>query len=130
MRKSHISDKERDIQTATEKIRRKCEEQKQQNTILLEEIARLNKKLEESLAGLQAASRLGDQVETKTAQINDLKEQGKFASRLKCMFLQVLCNRDLKFLYYIVNFRAINIMYSIVCRLYRKSISASSRMCS
>lgn len=50
---------------------------KRQNSYLQEEIAHLNKKLEESLAGLQAATRLGDQVETKTAQINDLKEQGK-----------------------------------------------------
>lgn len=50
---------------------------KRQNINLQEEIAHLNTKLEESLAGLQAATRLGDQVETKTAQINDLKEQGK-----------------------------------------------------
>ncbi|CAK1594890.1 unnamed protein product [Parnassius mnemosyne] len=68
-------EKERDIANATEKIRNKMEEAKNQNQRLQEEIARLNSKLEESLAGLQAASRLGDQVETKTAQINDLKEQ-------------------------------------------------------
>lgn len=49
-----------------------------QNEALQREIARLNSKLEESVAGLQAATRLGDQVETKTAQINDLKEQGAY----------------------------------------------------
>ncbi|CAK1549153.1 unnamed protein product [Leptosia nina] len=68
-------DKERDIQAATEKIRNKMEDVKHQNLNLQGEISRLNAKLEESIAGLQAASRLGDQVETKTAQINDLKEQ-------------------------------------------------------
>ncbi|CAH2061729.1 unnamed protein product, partial [Iphiclides podalirius] len=68
-------EKERDIAAATEKIRKKMEDTKNLNQRLQDEIARLNAKLEESLAGLQAASRLGDQVETKTAQINDLKEQ-------------------------------------------------------
>ncbi|KAL0810274.1 hypothetical protein ABMA28_010436 [Loxostege sticticalis] len=68
-------DKERDIHTATEKIRNKMEDLKRENHGLRDELARLNAKLEEALAGLQAASRLGDQVETKTAQINDLKEQ-------------------------------------------------------
>ncbi|XP_045781136.1 thyroid receptor-interacting protein 11-like isoform X1 [Maniola jurtina] len=68
-------DKERDIHNATEKIRNKMEDVKRQNEMLQHEIARLNGKLEESIAGLQAATRLGDQVETKTAQINDLKEQ-------------------------------------------------------
>lgn len=52
------------------------EELKRENQVLQTEISRLNAKLEESLAGLQAASRLGDQVETKRAEINDLKEQG------------------------------------------------------
>ncbi|KAH9632435.1 hypothetical protein HF086_010828 [Spodoptera exigua] len=69
-------DKERDIHTATEKIRNKMEEQKRENQGLQIEISRLNAKLEEALAGLQAASRLGDQVEMKRAEINDLKEQG------------------------------------------------------
>ncbi|KAG6465031.1 hypothetical protein O3G_MSEX014890 [Manduca sexta] len=69
-------DKERDIHAATEKIRNKMEDQRRQNNKLQEEIARLNAKLEEASAGLQAAARLGDQVETKTAQINDLKDQG------------------------------------------------------
>ncbi|CAH0598611.1 unnamed protein product [Chrysodeixis includens] len=68
-------DKERDIHTATEKIRNKMEELKRQNQDLHSEITSLNSKLEESLAGLRAATRLGDQVETKCAQINDLKEQ-------------------------------------------------------
>ncbi|XP_052742860.1 thyroid receptor-interacting protein 11 isoform X2 [Bicyclus anynana] len=68
-------DKERDIHSATEKIRNQMEEVKRQNDALRNEIARLNGKLEESVAGLKAATRLGDQVETKTAQINDLKEQ-------------------------------------------------------
>ncbi|XP_068624368.1 thyroid receptor-interacting protein 11-like [Battus philenor] len=68
-------EKERDIAAATEKIRNKLEDIKNQNLKLKDEITRLNSKLEESLAGLQAASRLGDQVETKSAQINDLKEQ-------------------------------------------------------
>lgn len=72
-----FTDKERDIHTATEKIRNKMEDLKRENHGLRDELARLNAKLEEALAGLQAASRLGDQVETKTAQINDLKEQGK-----------------------------------------------------
>lgn len=53
------------------------EDIKRHNEVLQQEILRLNGKLEESIAGLQAATRLGDQVETKTAQINDLKEQGK-----------------------------------------------------
>ncbi|RVE51900.1 hypothetical protein evm_003520 [Chilo suppressalis] len=68
-------DKERDIHSATEKIRNKMEDLKRENLNLMDEISRLNSKLEEAMAGLQAASRLGDQVETKTAQINDLKEQ-------------------------------------------------------
>ncbi|CAG9789951.1 unnamed protein product [Diatraea saccharalis] len=68
-------DKERDIETATEKIRNKMEDLKAENHDLMDEITKLNSKLEDALAGLQAASRLGDQVETKTAQINDLKEQ-------------------------------------------------------
>lgn len=73
----NITDKERDIQTATEKIRNKMEDLKRQNSSLNDEISRLNNKLDESLAGLQAATRLGDQLETRTAQMNDLKEQGK-----------------------------------------------------
>ncbi|KAJ8705906.1 hypothetical protein PYW07_010683 [Mythimna separata] len=68
-------DKERDTHAATEKIRNKMEEVKRENQSLQSEISRLNAKLEEALAGLQAASRLGDQVETKRAEINDLKEQ-------------------------------------------------------
>ncbi|XP_032524396.2 thyroid receptor-interacting protein 11 isoform X2 [Danaus plexippus] len=68
-------DKERDIHAATEKIRNKTEEFRRANEELRNEISRLHKKLEESSAGLKAATRLGDQVETKTAQINDLKEQ-------------------------------------------------------
>lgn len=68
-------DKERDIHAATEKIRNKVEDLKGHNSVLRGEINRLEEKLAEALAGLQAASRLGDQVETKTAQINDLKEQ-------------------------------------------------------
>ncbi|KAM3968617.1 LOW QUALITY PROTEIN: uncharacterized protein ACR2FA_012176 [Aphomia sociella] len=68
-------DKERDVHAATEKIRNKMEDLKRENNELRDEISRLNHKLEESLAGLRAATRLGDQVETKTAQINDLKEQ-------------------------------------------------------
>lgn len=72
-----ITDKERDIQTATEKIRNKMEDLKRQNSSLHDEITRLNNKLDESLTGLQAATRLGDQLETRTAQMNDLKEQGK-----------------------------------------------------
>ncbi|XP_072933789.1 uncharacterized protein [Epargyreus clarus] len=68
-------DKERDIHNATEKIRNQMQSIKQDNDNLRLEIGKLNAKLEESKAGLQAATRLGDQVETKTAQINDLKEQ-------------------------------------------------------
>lgn len=71
-----ITEKEQDIRAATEKIRNKMEEIKRENSGLHQEIDRLNAKLEESLTGLRAASRLGDQLETKTAQINDLKEQG------------------------------------------------------
>ncbi|KOB73268.1 putative slender lobes protein [Operophtera brumata] len=48
---------------------------KRENSGLHDEIVRLNNKLDESLAGLQAASRLGDQLDTRTAQMNDLKEQ-------------------------------------------------------
>ncbi|XP_048000222.1 thyroid receptor-interacting protein 11-like isoform X2 [Leguminivora glycinivorella] len=70
-------DKERDIHAATEKIRNKMEDLKKENGGLQKEIEKLNVKLQESLAGLQAATRLGDQLETKTAQINDLKEQVK-----------------------------------------------------
>ncbi|CAB3236611.1 unnamed protein product [Arctia plantaginis] len=70
-------DKERDIHSATEKIRNRMEDLKYQNNELHKEIEVLNRKLEEALAGLQAATRLGDQVETKTAQINDLKDQVK-----------------------------------------------------
>lgn len=73
----YSTDKERDIHSATEKIRNKMEALKVENRGLRIEIEKLNTKLEEVLAGLQAATRLGDQVETKTAQINDLKEQGK-----------------------------------------------------
>lgn len=58
------------------------EDLKRDNLSYQDEISRLNAKLEEALAGLQAASRLGDQLETKTAQINDLKEQGKVFSLL------------------------------------------------
>lgn len=58
------------------------EDIKRHNEVLQQEILRLNGKLEESIAGLQAATRLGDQVETKTAQINDLKEQGKSGCNL------------------------------------------------
>ncbi|XP_053620600.1 thyroid receptor-interacting protein 11-like isoform X2 [Plodia interpunctella] len=68
-------DKEREIHAATEKIRNKMEDMKHENSALQNEISRLGVKLEESLAGLRAATRLGDQVETKAAQINDLKEQ-------------------------------------------------------
>lgn len=52
------------------------EDLRRENGVLQAEINRLNDKLQESLVGLQAATRLGDQLETKTAQINDLKEQG------------------------------------------------------
>ncbi|XP_073965940.1 LOW QUALITY PROTEIN: uncharacterized protein [Choristoneura fumiferana] len=70
-------DKERDVHAATEKIRNKMEDLRKENGGLQAEINRLNDKLQESLVGLQAATRLGDQLETKTAQINDLKEQVK-----------------------------------------------------
>lgn len=63
------------------------EELKHRNNDLQDEIARLNAKVQEALAGLQAASRLGDQVETKTAQINDLKEQGWFGFVLVLLYL-------------------------------------------
>lgn len=56
------------------------DEQRRENQGLQIEISRLNAKLEEALAGLQAASRLGDQVEMKRAEINDLKEQGMWWS--------------------------------------------------
>lgn len=72
----NITDKEREVKSATEKIRNKMDDLKLQNKSCQDEIARLNAKLDESLAGLKAASRLGDQLESKTAQINDLKEQG------------------------------------------------------
>ncbi|XP_013134316.1 PREDICTED: thyroid receptor-interacting protein 11-like isoform X2 [Papilio polytes] len=68
-------EKERDVAAATEKIQKQLDDMKYRNNKQKEEIAILNSKLDESLAGLQAASRLGDQVESKAAQINDLKEQ-------------------------------------------------------
>lgn len=58
------------------------EDIRRQNSELHYEIDRLNAKLDEASAGLQAAARLGDQVETKSAQINDLKEQGKKTASL------------------------------------------------
>lgn len=73
-----ISDKERDIQAATEKLRNKMAEMENEKEGLNSEIERLKAKLHESLTGLQAATRLGDQLETKSAQINDLKEQGNY----------------------------------------------------
>lgn len=72
-----FTEKERDVAAATEKIQKQLDDMKYRNNKQKEEIAILNSKLDESLAGLQAASRLGDQVESKAAQINDLKEQGK-----------------------------------------------------
>lgn len=68
-------DKDRDIETATVKLQNKMTDLKNENERLCREIDKLNVKLTESIAGLQAATRLGDQLETKTAQINDLKEQ-------------------------------------------------------
>ncbi|CAG9133810.1 unnamed protein product [Plutella xylostella] len=68
-------DKERDIEAATIKLHNKIENLKKQNGELSLEINSLKAKLEESISGLQAASRLGDQLETKTAQIQELKEQ-------------------------------------------------------
>lgn len=94
------------------------EDTKNQNLKLHDEIARLNAKLEESLAGLQAAVRLGDQVETKTAQINDLKEQGKAECLVLILTTTVfaICLVDHFVIYEVIPFVSYRVSWNDFCK--------------
>lgn len=72
-----IIDKEKDIFEETERIRRQVQAEKQIQVELQSEIDSLKRQLEESRQGLQAASRLGDQLEYSKLQISHLKDEGK-----------------------------------------------------
>lgn len=94
------------------------EDTKNQNLKLQDEIARLNAKLEESLAGLQAAARLGDQVETKTAQINDLKEQGnaEYLVRIFTTTIFAICLVDDFVIYEVIPFVSNRMSWNDCCK--------------
>lgn len=75
-----ISDKENDVKQETERIRRQIRVEKQIQQELQQEIASLKAQLEEGRQGLQAATRLGDQLEFTKKQNVALKEEGKSVS--------------------------------------------------
>lgn len=70
-------DKENDVTRETERIRRQIGVEKNVQENLHKEISCLKSQLEESKQGLQAASRLADQLEKCQLQILNFKEQGK-----------------------------------------------------
>lgn len=71
------SEKENDVQQETERIRRQIKTEKQIQQELHQEISNLKSQLEETRQGLQAATRLGDQLEYTKKQNVALKEEGK-----------------------------------------------------
>lgn len=77
-----VTDKEKDIYQETERIRRQVKAEKQVQIELQKEIDSLKLQLEKSRQGLQAASRLGDQLEYSKLQISGLKEEGKMFHNL------------------------------------------------
>lgn len=72
-----VADKEKDIYQETERIRRQVKAEKEVQIGLQREIDSLKLQLQESREGLQAASRLSDQLEYSKLQISGLKEEGK-----------------------------------------------------
>ncbi|XP_018336097.2 thyroid receptor-interacting protein 11-like isoform X2 [Agrilus planipennis] len=68
-------EKEKDIYVETERIRRQIKAEKQIQDELKQEIANLKSQLEGSKQGLQAASRLNDQLETCKQQIASYKDK-------------------------------------------------------
>lgn len=81
-------DREKDISLETERIRRQVNAERQVQAELRKEIANLKAQLEESRQGLQAAARLGDQLEQSKQHVSKLKEEGtSFVTVISCDML-------------------------------------------
>lgn len=72
----YFADKEKDVMKETERIRRQINTEKQVQEELKREITNLKSQLEESKQGLQAASRLSDQLDFSKKLVSTLKEEG------------------------------------------------------
>lgn len=73
-------DKEKDVHTETERIRRQIVLEKQTQEELRRELDSLRGQLEESKVGLQAASRLSDQLELVKKSNTGLKDESMFSN--------------------------------------------------
>lgn len=71
-----FSDKDKAVHEETERIRRRIEAEIRIQQDLQKEINNLRLQLDESKQGLQAASRLSDQLESSKKQTADLKKEG------------------------------------------------------
>lgn len=71
-------DKEKDVHLETERIRRQIVMEKQTQEELRKELDNLRGQLEESKVGLQAASRLSDQLELLKKTNTGLKDESMF----------------------------------------------------
>lgn len=73
-----VSEKEADIQSATLRLRKELQSEREKQTELQNEIKSFQAKLAEANQGLLAASRLSDQLEISQVTIASLKEESKF----------------------------------------------------
>ncbi|KDR16339.1 Thyroid receptor-interacting protein 11 [Zootermopsis nevadensis] len=70
-------DKEREIDSATERLQQQLQEAHRRHDVLCDEILALKVQLQAAKDGLSAAARLGEQLDKKSEIITDLKEEGK-----------------------------------------------------
>lgn len=81
--RNFISDKERDVDAMTHRIRNELNEEISKRQSLLNEIHSLKLQLDESKAGLLAAARISDQLEIAQVTNATIKEECKYAIRIK-----------------------------------------------
>ena len=74
---STIPDKENDIKAATQRIRKELQQHLDKERQLQLEIQQLQQQLSDANQGLNAASRLSDQLESCQQTINVLREEGE-----------------------------------------------------
>lgn len=76
--KQKFSDKDRDVEAMTNRIRNELNEEVLKRQSLLNEIQSLKLQLEESKAGLLAAARISDQLEIAQVTNATIKEERKY----------------------------------------------------
>lgn len=82
--KSHL-DKERDVESMTNRIRNELNDEIAKRQLLLNEIESLKLQLEESKAGLLAAARISDQLEIAQVTNATIKEECKYERVSVCV---------------------------------------------